>query len=93
MLCSYSTIVLALTIVNTLADMRYSLVVPLVALFTSSLATARVAPLLEVDDLFKSKADPYSTFIDHCMSRTLPSAANIQSHQTLPTRRSTCSRK
>jgi thiaminase len=77
------------SIVNTPTDMRYSLAGALVALVASSLGAAQVAETLGVNDPFKSKANPYSTFIDHCMSLNAPSLADIQSRQTLQTRRST----
>jgi thiaminase len=77
------------SIVNTPTDMRYSLVGALVALVTSSLGAAQVAETLGVDNPFKSKANPYSTFIDHCTSLNTPSLADIQSRPTLQTRRST----
>ena len=63
-------------IVNTPTDMRYSLVGALVALATSSLGAAQVAETLGVNNPFKSQANPYSTFIDHCMSLNAPSLAD-----------------
>jgi len=65
------------SLVNTPTDMRYSLVGALVALVTSSLGAAQVAETLGVDHPFKSKANPYSTFIDHCTSLNTPSLADI----------------
>ena len=62
--------------VNTPTDMRYSLVGALVALATSSLGAAQVAETLGVNNPFKSQANPYSTFIDHCMSLNAPSLAD-----------------
>jgi hypothetical protein len=86
MLCSTPPL---FSIVNTPTDMRYSLVGILAALVSSSLAAAQVAEALGVNDLFKSKANPYSTFIDHCMSLNTPSLADTKSRRTLQTRRST----
>jgi len=63
--------------VNTPTDMRYSLVGALAALVTSSLGAAQVAETLGIDNLFNSKANPYSTFIDHCTSLNSPSLADI----------------
>ena len=72
MLCSTPPL---FSIVNTPTDMRYSLVGTLSALVASSLGAAQVAETLGVNDLFKSKANPYSTFIDHCTSLNPPSLA------------------
>jgi thiaminase len=77
------------SIVNTPTDMRYSLVGTLLALVASSLGAAQVAETLGVNNPSKSKATPYSTFIDHCTSLNAPSLADTQSRQTHPTRRST----
>jgi thiaminase len=77
------------SVINTPTDMRYNLVGALVALATSSLGAAQVAETLGVNDLFKSKANPYSTFIDHCMSPDAPSLADDQSRPTLQIRRCT----
>jgi len=49
-------------------DMRYTLVGALTALVVSSLSLAQVAASQGVNNPFKSKVDPYSTFINHCMS-------------------------
>ena len=73
MLCSTPPL---FSIVNTPTDMRYSLVGAFVALVTSSLGVAQVAETLGVDDPFKSKANPYSTFIDHCTSLYTASLAD-----------------
>jgi hypothetical protein len=86
MLCSTPPL---FSIVNTPTDMRYSLVGALLALAASSLSAAQVAETLGVDDPFKSKANPYSTFIDHCMSLNTPSLADSKSRRTLQTQRST----